>query len=390
MEQNNTLLEGIHYRSRKVIRLGMRDGRIYSLTEVDEASASSASSGSKLPVIAPGLVDLQINGMKGIDFNDPELLPRQLEEVALLLLKEGVTRFYPTLITGPVERTSYLIKTFMDLQTIGGTAAAMVGGLHLEGPFISKEDGPRGAHSLKYCLDPDISQLQRWQEEAEGFIKIITLAPELPGSEELIRASVELGMVVAIAHTAANTEQIQRAVDAGATLSTHLGNGCHPVLPRHPNHIWDQLASEELYVSMIADGFHLPESVLKVFHAVKGEKTILVSDGMSFTGMEPGLYDSPSTGRVCLTAEGNLHREGFPKLLAGSAGTLLKGVRNMSILVGMTPGWEMGSVNPLKAMNLASGDGLQVGAPADLVLLEDGGEALNISRVYKKGMLQAL
>lgn len=388
MEENNTILEGIHYHSRKVIRLGMRDGKIYSLTEVGKASLSTISSGPKLPVIAPGLVDLQINGMKGVDFNDPALLPRHVEEVAPLLLKEGVTRFYPTLITGPTERISYLIKTFRDLRAMGGLAANMMGGLHLEGPFISKDDGPRGAHPLSHCLDPDISQIRQWQEMAEGMIRIITLAPELPGSEELIRACVELGMVVGIGHTAADTDQIKGAVDAGATLSSHLGNGCHGQLPRHPNHIWDQLATEELFVSMIADGFHLPESVLKVFFTVKGEKCLLVSDGMSFTGMEPGLYNSPSTGRVILTEEGNLHREGNPEMFAGSAGTLLKGVRNMSTLVGKTRAWEMGSIHPLRAMNLASGEGLQVGAAADLVLLEEDGNALSIIGIYQNGILR--
>ncbi|MDF1576734.1 MAG: amidohydrolase family protein [Bacteroidales bacterium] len=388
-KEPHTILEGIHYRSRRVIRLGMRNGSIYSISEEGGASFSSEKSRSLLPVIAPGLVDLQINGMRGVDFNDPELLPRQVEEVAPLLLEEGVTRFYPTLITGPAGRTSCLIRTLKELRHRDGLAGRMIGGIHLEGPFISREEGPRGAHPEEYCLDPDIPQIERWQEEAEGLIRIITLAPELPGCEALIRACVKLGMVVAIGHTAANTGQILRAVKAGATLSTHLGNGCHPVLPRHPNYIWDQLASETLYVSMIADGFHLPDSVLKVFSGIKKERTILVSDGMSFTGMEPGLYISPSTGAVQLTPAGKLHREGDPGLLAGSAGTLLEGVRKMSFMCGLTRAWEMGSVNPLNLMNLAMGDGLRVGAPADLVLLDGGACSLTINQVYKNGILRS-
>jgi len=386
-EAAGIILEGIHYSSQKLIRLEIRDGKIYSISETGEHAPDSEKSPGQLPTIAPGLVDIQINGMKGVDFNDPELTAGQVESILPDLLQEGLTSFFPTLITGPAHRTSYLLKTFADLSRGSKLAAAMLGGIHLEGPFISKEDGPRGAHPLEYCLDPDISLVRRWQQEADGLIKIITLAPELPGSEELIRACVDLGMVVAIGHTAANTDEIRTAVDAGASLSTHLGNGCHPMLPRHPNYIWDQLASDELYVSMIADGFHLPDSVLKVYQKLKQEKAILVSDGMSFTGMDAGLYESPSTGRVCLTEDGKLHRQGNPQLLAGSAGTLIRGVKKMSSLIGLAKAWDMASVNPMRIMNQPGTDGLKAGAPADLLLLETSAERLKIKSVYKQGIL---
>ena len=387
MNQNKLILEGIHYSSRRVIRLGIGNGLIYSLTEVDRSSISSVRRPGQLPVIAPGLVDLQINGAMGVDFNHIELLPDQVEKIAPALLKQGVTRFYPTLITGPSQTTSYLISTFKDLIKMKGLASSMLGGIHLEGPFISKEDGPRGAHPAPHCLDPDTNQVQRWQDEAEGMIRIITLAPELPGSEELIKACIKMGMVVSIGHTAAQPDQIKMAVDAGATLSTHLGNGCHQILPRHPNFLWEQLASDELYASMIADGFHLPDSVLKVFIGTKKKKAILVSDGMPYTGMKPGIYNSPATGRVVLTPEGKLHREGNPDLLAGSAGTLLGGVQHIIPLTGFAEAWKMGSVNPSKLMNPSAGDGIQVGGPADLVLLDPDPKTLAIREVYKRGIL---
>ena len=171
------------------------------------------------------------------------------------------------------------------------------------------------------------------------------------------------------------------AADAGATLSTHLGNGCHSILPRHPNYIWDQLAQESLYASMIADGFHLPDSVLKVFVKSKGEKAILISDGMSYTGMEPGVYDSSSTGRVRLSPEGRLHQEGKPGTLAGSASTLLHGIEKMASLVGFAKAWEMGSVGPARLMNPAASCGLSLGAPAHLVWLEPDLSNLVIRRV---------
>ena len=145
--------------------------------------------------------------------------------------------------------------------------------------------------------------------------------------------------------------------------------------------------SRSVRASMIADGFHLPDSVLKVFVGMKKKKAILVSDGMPYTGMKPGIYSSPATGRVVLTAEGKLHREGNPDLLAGSAGTLLGGVQHMIPLAGFDKAWKMGSENPSKVINPVAGDGIQVGAPADLVLLDPDQETLSIRKVYKHGIL---
>ena len=387
MVRQNTIIEGIHYATGKVIRLGVRGGIIYNLADINKVYWSGELSRDHMPVIAPGLVDLQINGFSGIDFNDPELTGEQVELVSLELLRNGVTRYYPTLITGPPERISSSLKTFADVISDNGLAAHMIGGIHLEGPFISKEDGPRGAHPGHYCLDPDLSLVKRWQDEAHGHIRILTLAPELAGSDAVIEAGTEMGMVVAIGHTAGSSADILRAADAGATLSTHLGNGAHAVLPRHPNYIWDQLAENRLYTSMIADGFHLPDSVLRVFIRSKREKAILVSDGMAFTGMEPGVYDSPAAGKVRLAEDGRLHREGHPGLLAGSACKLLDGVKNISRLEGFSYAWDMGSVHPSTLMNRSSGHGLQVGASADLVLLDPDLEDPKIRRIYKNGVL---
>ncbi len=386
METQNIILEGVHYATRKVIRIGIRNGFIYSLADIDEIYWPGEHSRDKLSVIAPGLVDLQLNGYKGVDFNDKGLAAEQIETASQNLLQLGVTKYFPTLITGSPERTSSVLKAIVEVIDQKIVASQMIGGIHLEGPFISKEDGPRGAHPEEYCLEPSIAKVKRWQEEAEDRIRIITLAPELPGSEGLIKACVKMGMVVAVGHTAASTVDMKRAVDAGATLSTHLGNGCHGVLPRHPNYIWDQLADDRLYTSMIADGFHLPDSVLKVFVRTKGEKAILVSDGMPFMGPEPGVYDSSVAGKIRLTGEGKLHQEGNPEVLAGSAGTLLEGVEKISEMEGFPFAWNMGSIHPLRLLNHASNFGLSVGAPADLVLLDQDLEKLRISRVYKNGV----
>ncbi len=386
MEKQNIILEGIHYATGKVIRIGMKNGIIYSLADIDEIFWPGENSRDKLSVIAPGLVDLQLNGCMGVDFNDRELSAEQIETVSQNLLHQGVTKYFPTLITGDRERTSAVLNTISDVIDQKILASQMIGGIHLEGPFISREAGPRGAHPEAYCIDPGISRINRWQEEAEGRIRIITLAPELPGSEGLIKACVKMGMVVAIGHTACSSEEIKRAVDAGATLSTHLGNGCHGMLPRHPNIIWDQLAEDQLFASMIADGFHLPDSVLKVFIRSKAERAILVSDGTSYAGMQPGPYHSPAMGSIRKTEEGKLHIEGSPETLAGSVGTLIDGVAKISAMEGLPFAWDMASVHPLNLINRVPNHSLAVGAPADLVLLDQDLSNLKINKVYKNGM----
>lgn len=386
MEQQNIIIEGIHYATNKVIRIGIRNGMIFSLADIDEIYWPGMDARKKLPVIAPGLVDLQINGFLGVDFNSPDLAPEQISSVSMELMKHGVTRFYPTIITGPRKRTSGLLGKFAAAFSQRDLASQVIGGIHLEGPFISAEDGPRGAHPRRYCLLPDLSLIERWQEEADGKIQIITLAPELPGCPALIKACVDMGIIVAIGHTSGNSEDIRRAVDAGATLSTHLGNGSHAVLPRHPNYIWDQLAESRLYASMIADKFHLPESVIRVFLRAKKEKAILISDGMPFTGLEPGVYESPATGKIILTEEGKLHKAGNPGIMAGSASTLLDGIQRIQGIEEFVTAWDMGSAHPARLLNLSSRHGLQVGAPADLVLLDQGLISLKVNQVYKNGV----
>ena len=384
MEQALRFIEAIHYQTEHVIHVGIRDGHIHSISDVDEFIRSDPQIKVVLPILAPGLVDLQVNGYQGMDFNDPDLTPTLVRKVSREMLSLGVSKYFPTLITGPVERISASLKI---LAGVGEDPdAASMGGIHMEGPFISPEDGPRGAHPKKYCRKPDSDLVKKWQEEADGNIRIITLAPELPGTIELIKTCIDMGMVVAIGHTAASGEDIRRAVDAGATLSTHLGNGAHAVLPRHPNYIWDQLAEDKLRASMIADGFHLSDSVLKVFARNKGDRGILVSDSMCYAGMEPGCYDSPAAGRVCLTDEGKLHIEGKPGLLAGSASTLPRAVRRMTRLIGFPAAWDMGSENPARLMDPDLPHGLTVGAPADLVFLQPLKDRMEISGICKRGL----
>lgn len=385
MKKTKQEISGIHYSQRRLVDLEIMEGRISAIHERGEGSLVDAGRKTH-PMLAPALVDLQVNGFAGIDFNAPGLEVSAVESASRRLLEQGVGSYLPTLITGPPERISQNISVLRQAHEAGGLSAKLIGGIHLEGPFISEEDGPRGAHPAAYCRRPDTALLERWQEEARGRVKILTLAPELPGSLELVNRCLDLGIVPAIGHTGASPEAIRAAVDAGARLSTHLGNGAHGVLPRHPNYIWEQLAEARLYASMIGDGFHLPASVLKVFYASKGKKAILVSDSMVYAGLEPGTYESPATGgRVVLTAEGKLHLEGKPGTLAGSASSLLQGVRHTSEVIGWPQAWDMASLHARALLAFPPPFGLQTGAKADLVSLGKEGGKLEVRQVYLEG-----
>src|SRR5205807_1149747 len=162
---------------------------------------------------------------------------------------------------------------------------------HLEGPYISAEDGPRGAHPLAQVRPPDLGEFQRIQEAADGNIRLVTLAPELPGALAFIDKLTAAGVVVAIGHTAASPATIRDAVSAGARLSTHLGNGSHAMLPRHDNYLWEQLAADELWASIICDGHHLPAAVMRCILRVKTPaRTILTCDAGSLAGLPSGRY----------------------------------------------------------------------------------------------------
>ena len=300
------------------------------------------------------LADWQVNGYLGIDFNRLELTADQVQTVSKNLAAEGVSYYMPTLITKDVGTIEHLItvisqaaRTSAD-HTADGRHLACIVGLHIEGPFISPHDGARGAHPRQYVRPPDVRLLERWQELAEGMIRLVTLSPEWPESDHVIRRACELGMRVAIGHTLATTEQIVGAVAAGATLSTHLGNGLPAMLPRHPNPVWDQLAQPQLWAGVIADGFHLPRSVFDVFRQVKGERLFLVSDCTEFAGMPPGHYSSPIGGDVVLTAEGRLHLADNPQLLAGSALSLRQIVVKLVENGWLTreEAWDMAAVRP--------------------------------------------
>jgi N-acetylglucosamine-6-phosphate deacetylase len=276
----------------------------------------------------PGFVDIQVNGFAGVDFNDPDVPPDRIHAALVAMRATGVTRCLPTLITGSLDQVSRCART------LAGVDDPAIAGIHLEGPYISPDDGARGAHPREHTAPASIDDFERRQEAAGGRIVLVTLAPEVPGGLRLIEYLVERGIRVAIGHTAAGSDHIRDAVRAGATLSTHLGNGCAALLPRHPNVIWDQLAADELLASLIVDGHHLPPSTVKVFVRVKSAtRTILVTDAIAAAGCPPGRHRLGHV-EVDLDADGRASLPGT-SLLAGSVVTMPEAIGHVVRFTGL-------------------------------------------------------
>ncbi len=360
-------LIGRRYHDLLPVRLTLEQGKVRACEPLEGDSLAP------LPLIAPGLVDLQVNGFGGVHFNEPGVTAEGLREAAAGLATGGVTAFCPTLTTQSSER---LEKSFADLAAAceaTGEAEGLVIGFHLEGPYISAEDGPRGAHPMEHCREPSWAEFSRWQEAAGGRIKIITLAPELPGAAEFIAQVSKTGVLVALGHTAADSAAVARAVEAGARMSTHLGNGAHGTIRRHPNYIWDQLADDRLSASLIADGHHLPLPVLQSFLRAKTpDRCLLVSDITGLAGLPPGLYEGTALGDVEILEDGRMVVAHQRQYLAGAALPLAHGVATLARQgeVSLATALELASKHAAEMLGIAAG-GFEPHAPADFLVLDE-------------------
>jgi N-acetylglucosamine-6-phosphate deacetylase len=284
--------------------------------------------------LAPGFIDLQVNGFLGVDFNDPKCTAEQIARSIRGLFATGVTRFYPTVITGSPTDMLGALRNLRCAREMLREGAAM-DGFHVEGPHISPDDGPRGAHPRRWVRPPDLDEFRRWQEVTEGQVRIVTLAPDWPQSLAYIEAITAEGVVASIGHTSATAQQLSDAVSAGASLSTHLGNGAHPVMRRHPNYLWEQLAEDRLMADFIVDGIHLPPSFLKVaLRAKTVARSVLVTDAAAPAGCPPGRYQLGEQA-VDLTADNRVMLVGQERL-AGSALRMDRGVENLMRIAGLS------------------------------------------------------
>ena len=300
-----------HYQTGKSLTIKFEDNEVKQIVD-------APLNRSNLLMYAPVFVDLQINGYQGVNFGDSDnLTAEDVKAVVNTLHSHGVGYFLPTITTGSFANTQKCFE-ILSVSCQDSYVSQSIPGFHLEGPYISSEDGPRGAHPMEHARPPSWDEFRQWQDAANGMIKLVTLAPELPGAIPFIEKLRTENIIPAIGHTNAQASDIEAAVKAGAVLSTHLGNGAHAQIRRHPNYIWDQLANDSLWASLIADGFHLPPNVLKVMVRAKGiDKSILVTDAVTIAGLTPGSYNVRGKA-VELTSEGVVKLSGTD-YLAGAA-----------------------------------------------------------------------
>lgn len=324
MPEQGLLIRGQLGGNAKAVDIRLHNGKVVTL---QRASHGIPDLGSEDHIIAPTLFDIQVNGGFGIDLQAPDLATEQIYSLNDALVRQGVLQWIPTLVTDSVEALEHKCRVLAEAMA-DPLLAQHILGIHLEGPFISPDDGPRGAHPAPHVILPSVSAFNRLYRAANKKIACITLAPELPGALTLIRAASRHGVVVALGHHAAEAYHIEAAVRAGALLCTHLGNGVATMIHRHQNIFWPQLAEDRLYASIIADLEHVPPSALQVFvRAKEPQRIILTSDSVFLAGMKPGHYqmfgaevEMKQNGRVCLAGT---------ELLAGSSLMLLQGVWNM-------------------------------------------------------------
>jgi N-acetylglucosamine-6-phosphate deacetylase len=375
--------EGIDALTGKAVELQIVKGRITGIKHIETSAP--------LPYLAAGFFDIQVNGYRGHGYSHENLCEETISNIIAALDASGTTHHLPTLVTLPDERLldnlQIIARAVKGSEDIGSAIA----GIHIEGPYISAEDGPRGAHDASYIRDPDFAEFYRWQEAAEGLIRLITLAPERRGAIDFIQKVTATGVVVAIGHSAAEAGLIDKAIEAGARLTTHLGNGSHNLLPRLKNYIWQQLADDRLAASIICDGFHLPPAVVKVFRRAKGlKRLILASDVAYYGGLAPGLYRFENT-EIQVFEDGHLGLAGTD-FLAGAPHLLDRDITVFMEFTGcsLAETLPLCTTNPAKLLGVAQfGSKIEIDAPANLVLFnyQQGSHRLEIIKTWRNGKL---
>jgi N-acetylglucosamine-6-phosphate deacetylase len=348
-----------HYQTGRWVRLTI-EGRVLAEVGPAEGPAEVAEGDDW---IAPAFWDIQTNGRWGISFSDPALSVDQVSAIVRAQAELGTARLCPTLITAPIAALKHGVRTIADACEADPDVADRVAGIHLEGPYISEQDGYRGAHPRDAVRDPSWAEFQSLQDAAGGRIALITLAPERPGSIAFIENAVLSGVVVALGHTAADGATLRAAAAAGASLSTHLGNGIAATLPRHPNPIWEQAALDYLSASFIADGHHLDRAPLRVLVRAKGaDRVILVSDASPLAGLPPGRH-----GEWAVDPSGKIVVAGTP-YLAGSNQGLDVGLDNLLDATDLSLAEAIATVtrNPARLLGRPQPT-LEPGRPANLV-----------------------
>jgi N-acetylglucosamine-6-phosphate deacetylase len=376
------VIEGIHYYTGQPVEVKISDGKIQEINSIEKVTGEN-------PVyIAPGFIDNQVNGFAGVSFafGDSDLTSEGIEKATRELWKKGVTTYLPTLTTNSTElltKNFAILGKAVEAENLLGS----IPGFHLEGPYINPEDGYRGAHPKQFVKLPDWDEFMQFYEASGENILQVTLAPEMEGGLDFVTKCSQKGIVVALGHHNASAQTVTEAIDRGAKIATHLGNGAANMINRHNNPFWSQLADDRFHISIIGDSFHLLPEEIQTFYKVKGvEKTIITSDVTHYAALEPGEYTTSTGETIELTEEGMLR---YPEqnVLYGSASPMTKGVGFVMKVTGCTlaEAVQMGSTNPARLYNLNDRGVMEPGKRADIVLFTLDDFQVNIQETWVMG-----
>jgi N-acetylglucosamine-6-phosphate deacetylase len=376
-------IEGLLYLDRSPVSIEVEDGKI---SRIVRKEAISNSTGPET-YVAPGLIDNQVNGYASVSFTSLELTPEGVEKATRVQWKEGVTTYFPTVTTAPHETILHSFKALAKARK-RPLIAKSVPGYHLEGPYISPVDGYRGAHPLRWVRPPDWSEFLEYYRASERKILQVSMAPEVEGATDFLHKCRAQGIQIALAHHNGSADVIKAAIDGGAVISTHLGNGCANMIHRHENPLWPQLADDRLMASIIVDGFHLRPEEVQVFFRVKGpERLVATSDVTEFAGMPAGEYQVDGE-TVVMTPEGMLKLPS-QDVLYGASLPLRTGIGNLMRFTGcsLADAIHVMTRNPARLYGLDDRGVLAPGKRADIILftLEKG--RAEIQKTYLDGEL---
>ncbi len=378
LPNDNSEIEGILYSDNGYVSIETSSGKITGINRL-----SSENKDQEL-FIAPGLIDVQINGYMGVDFSGPNLTIEGVRKATKALWKVGVTSYFPTIITSDIERIKQNFA-ILALARKDPEIGKSIAGFHLEGPYISPIQGYRGAHLEKYIKLPDWKEFREIQKAADNGIKLITLAPELEGAISFISNCVKSGVVVALGHHNGSAKDIQMAIDAGAKMATHLGNGCANEINRHHNPIWPQLSDDRITPSIIADGFHLTKEEVRSFYKVKKfNNLILVSDALDLAGLPVGEY---TRGERKLLLTPNVVKLPEENVLAGAASPISKcvGVMMNFTQCSLKEAIQMASTNPANMFSMNNLGAIEPGKRADIIQFSMKNNEMIVHKTFVDG-----
>ena len=363
----------------------VEDGQIVSIQNGDPtAGAAAGQAGGPSwyfpdALLVPAFVNIHVHGASGFDVM--EGTPKALHTVGATLARNGTGAFYPTTVTSSTEETLRaleMIASVLEAETPGNSAVPL--GIHLEGPFLSA--AKRGVHPAAKLLAPSVALFDRFRQAAQGHMRILTIAPELPGALELIQYASSLGVVCSLGHSNAVLAEADSGFRCGARSATHTFNAMRSLDHRDPGIAAYVLDNDQLFAEIICDGIHVDPAMVRLFFKAKGtNKSILVTDGMAATGMPDGRY---KLGDLDVeVAHGRCTSAGSPGVLAGSVLAMDQAVRNFSSFtgVGLDVSAGLAGRNPATLMGLEGLWGsLQEGREANLVVLSPAGETLQSFR----------